>query len=203
MKKKILFIVNVDWFFFSHRLPIAIEAKKKGFEVHIATSFVSKKKELSELGFYLHELRSCRKKTGLRETFLYLLDIFFLIKHVSPSIVHLITIKPILVGSLVLKFFSKIYIVISISGLGYVFSSKGFFPKFRRFLVTNSYKLLLRNKKQKIIVQNTSDLAFLKKILKINDDGFIFIPGSGVDLNLYKPKPFKNNEIVFLFGNCK
>ena len=36
-KKKILFIVNVDWFFISHRLPIAIAAKEIGLEVHIAT----------------------------------------------------------------------------------------------------------------------------------------------------------------------
>ena len=26
MNKKLLFVVNVDWFFVSHRLPIAIEA---------------------------------------------------------------------------------------------------------------------------------------------------------------------------------
>ena len=30
--RKILFIVNVDWFFISHRLPIALKAKSQGFE---------------------------------------------------------------------------------------------------------------------------------------------------------------------------
>ena len=29
-KKKLLFIVNVDWFFISHRLPIALSAIDKG-----------------------------------------------------------------------------------------------------------------------------------------------------------------------------
>ena len=40
MTKKILFVVNVDWFFISHRLPIALEALKKGYEVHIAVFII-------------------------------------------------------------------------------------------------------------------------------------------------------------------
>ena len=38
MKKRLLIVINVDWFFLSHRLPIAIAAVEKGYEVHIATS---------------------------------------------------------------------------------------------------------------------------------------------------------------------
>ncbi len=36
--KKILIVVNVDWFFLSHRLPIALAAKNAGFEVTIAAA---------------------------------------------------------------------------------------------------------------------------------------------------------------------
>ena len=34
---KLLFVTNVDWFFISHRLPVAVAALKAGYEVHIAT----------------------------------------------------------------------------------------------------------------------------------------------------------------------
>ena len=40
--KKILFIVNVDWFFISHRLPIALAAIKQGYEVHVACGITDK-----------------------------------------------------------------------------------------------------------------------------------------------------------------
>ena len=40
MKTKILFVANVDWFFISHRLVIAEEAKKNGFEVFDQHVFV-------------------------------------------------------------------------------------------------------------------------------------------------------------------
>ena len=40
--KKLLFIVNTDWFFLSHRLPIAKEALNQGYEVLIATTISDK-----------------------------------------------------------------------------------------------------------------------------------------------------------------
>ena len=201
LNKKLLFIVNVDWFFVSHRLPIAIAAKNEGYEVHIAAFFTDKLVELKDYGFRLHKMHDIRKNNNFLNSLKYLIQIILLLKNLSPSIVHLITIKPILFGSLALKLFPNIYRVISISGLGYVFSSSGFFSKFRRIIVINLYKISLNNSRQTVIVQNNNDLSFLKKILKIKNNGFVFIPGSGVDLNLYKPKPKENKEIVFLFAS--
>ena len=34
---KLLFFVSEDWYFCSHRLPLAIAAKKKGFQVTVIT----------------------------------------------------------------------------------------------------------------------------------------------------------------------
>ena len=42
MKNKILYIINDLDFFISHRLPIAIEAKKAGHKIFISSSPVSK-----------------------------------------------------------------------------------------------------------------------------------------------------------------
>jgi len=39
MRKRLLFVVNVAWFFTSHRLPVALLAKEAGFEVHLAAVF--------------------------------------------------------------------------------------------------------------------------------------------------------------------
>ena len=42
MQQKILYIANVDFFLVSHRLNLAVEAKNKGYEVHIACEFTDK-----------------------------------------------------------------------------------------------------------------------------------------------------------------
>ena len=53
MTKKILFVVNVDWFFISHRLPLALEALKKG--------------ETDVTKFLLHDIEKAVPDTSLNE----------------------------------------------------------------------------------------------------------------------------------------
>jgi len=55
-EKKLLFVVNVDWGFLSHRLPIAIEAIKQGYEVHIATANTNKLDLLESNGLVVQSL---------------------------------------------------------------------------------------------------------------------------------------------------
>ena len=46
--KKILYIINVDWFYISHFLPVGLEGIKRGYEVHIACGVTDKKEYLVE-----------------------------------------------------------------------------------------------------------------------------------------------------------
>ena len=50
MKNKLLFVVNVDWFFISHRLIIAEETVKKGFEVIVACEDTGRSNEITNKG---------------------------------------------------------------------------------------------------------------------------------------------------------
>ena len=47
MKKRILIICNVDWFFLSHRLPIGLSAIEEGYEVHLAVKLTDFGEELN------------------------------------------------------------------------------------------------------------------------------------------------------------
>jgi len=64
-KKKLLFIVNVDWFFVSHRLPIAVKAIEQGYEVHIVTTVTDKLDLLEESGLIIHNLSLHRSRSGI------------------------------------------------------------------------------------------------------------------------------------------
>ena len=99
---KILIIVNVDWFIYSHRLPIILEANKKGYEIHIATKITdfAKKEVLINQGIYFHELsfdRSGKKITMIIYIFFKILNLILKLK---PNILHLVTIQPILIGGI-------------------------------------------------------------------------------------------------------
>ena len=54
--KKLLFIVNIPEFFISHRLSLALLAKKKGYQVHVATSNSESYKKIENYGFHCHKI---------------------------------------------------------------------------------------------------------------------------------------------------
>lgn len=50
MDKKLFIVVNVDWFFLSHRKEIALAAKQTGWDVTIVTADTGKLKDVEALG---------------------------------------------------------------------------------------------------------------------------------------------------------
>jgi glycosyltransferase involved in cell wall biosynthesis len=182
--KRILFIVNVDWFFVSHRLPIAIEALNKGYEVHVATTITDKLHLLEKKGLIVHSLELDRSHTGI-SVFSEIWDCFSIIKVVNPDIVHLVTIKPVLLGGIAARLAKVPAVVSAISGLGFVFHSSGFISSMRYKLISLFYYFSLGHKNQKIIFQNNEDRLKLCKIRSDIYNRSTLIPGSGVDLSLY------------------
>lgn len=182
--KKLLFIVNVDWFFVSHRLPIALAAIKQGFEVHIACGITDKKKLLENHGIIVHPLALSRSGLGVLNEFKTLKQLFLVIKAILPDITHCVTIKPVLYGNIVARILKVPTRVSSISGLGYVFIANGLKAKFFRLFISAFYRLALSGS-QAIIFQNSSDRDVLKSFGAVRTEQEVFIRGSGVDLNLY------------------
>jgi len=64
LKPKILFVTNVDWFFISHRIAIAEEAKSKGFEVIVAAEDTGRSQEIINKGIRFINLSFSRSGTN-------------------------------------------------------------------------------------------------------------------------------------------
>lgn len=184
MKKKILYVCNVDWFFISHRLPIAIAAQNSGLEVHVACHLTNKVKDLELLGFTVHKLDIQRSGTSIIHELKTLFSLFNIVKNISPDLMHVITIKPVLYAGLIARILS-IPTVASVSGLGFVFIAEGFKNSVLRYCVTKFYRLSLNSPYTKVIFQNATDLDLflLNGITSLSRS--IIIRGSGVDLQLY------------------
>jgi glycosyltransferase involved in cell wall biosynthesis len=181
---KLLFIVNVDWFFVSHRIPIAIAAIEQGFEVHIACAITNGKKELESKGIVVHPLELSRSGVSLSKEINTFRQLLSVVKLIKPDIVHSITIKPVLYGNIVARLLKVPIRVSSISGLGYVFIASGFKSKVFRMLISTMYRHALFGAKA-VIYQNHSDRDIFKKLGVTKTKQEVFIRGSGVDLNLY------------------
>ena len=182
--KKILFIVNVDWFFISHRLPIALAAINEGFEVHLICAVTGRENELQAKGIIVHPLELSRSGTSLLCEFKTLFQIFSAIKTIKPNIVHSITIKPVLYGNIIARLLKVPIRVSSISGLGYVFIDQGIKSKFFRKIISILYRIALNDAKA-VIFQNKSDRDVLKQMRSVTAEQEVHIRGSGVSLDEY------------------
>ena len=192
MSKKILFVVNVDWFFISHRLPLALEALKRGYEVHIACGITDKKEYLESLGLKVHPLNLSRSGTGIKGEIKAFFEIYRILKEINPNIAHFVTIKPVLYGGIASRFLSIHKKVFSISGLGFIFIKQGFKVTFIRIIVKTMYKFALGGKNSHVIVQNPDDKAVVNSIVKVP---ITLIRGSGVDLSQYEYIEENNQKI--------
>ena len=183
--RKLLFIINVDWFFISHRLPIAVEAVKQGYEVHIATAVTDSVAVLEECGMTVHPINLHRSRTGL-VVVVEFFELLFLIRKIVPDILHLITIKPVLLGGIAARLARVQAVVSAVSGLGFVFVKRGRVARLHRYLISLLYRLALGGSNQKVIFQIVDDQAQLSKLTGLSVERSVLIHGSGVDISLYR-----------------
>ena len=144
MSRTLMFVVNVDWFFLSHRLPIALEAQLKGYQVHIATGLTDKLDELKCHGLVVHPLVLDRSSTGLGNAWRTVVQLWQVFRAVRPDVVHLVTLKPVLLGGLVARLAGVPAVLAGVSGLGFVFMARGAKATIRRWLVVGVYRVALR-----------------------------------------------------------
>ena len=199
MKKKLVFVINVDWFFVSHRIDIARAALRKGYEVHIATSITIHNEFLTGLGFILHDIPLHRSKINPFNAVGYFFKLIKLLRKINPNIVHFVTIKPVLIGGLALKFLKAPAAVFAISGMGYVFIGNKIRHKILQKISSYIYSFVLRNKNSIVICQNNDDLNLIRSMSDLPLSKFILIKGSGVDLNKFKPSDIPSKTPIIMF----
>jgi glycosyltransferase involved in cell wall biosynthesis len=197
---KILFVVNVDWFFVSHRIPIAIEAIKRGYEVHIATSITSKYDYLQSVGLYVHPIDFERSGMNPVQAIIDVKKICDVIRKVNPDILHLVTIKPVLLGGIAARLEKTGTLVLAVSGLGFAFTEAGIKAVLLRTLIKFLYGLVFRHPNLCVIFQNQHDKKTLTKATGLNDSNTRLIRGSGVDLSAYSCRPLPEGRPVVMFA---
>jgi glycosyltransferase involved in cell wall biosynthesis len=200
MSRTLMFVVNVDWFFLSHRLPIALEAQRQGYQVHIATCLTDKLDELQRHGLVVHPLALDRSSAGLGNAWRTMAQLMKVFRAVRPDVVHLVTIKPVLLGGLVARLAGVPAVVAAVSGLGFVFIANGAKAVVRRWLVGGLYRVALGHRNLMVIFQNPDDRASLAKLAHLPGSKAVMIRGSGVDLAQYDHTPLRSGVPVVLLA---
>lgn len=186
---KLLFVVADDWYFLSHRLPLARAALREGFEVVVATRIGTKDQEILDAGCRLipleHLKREKRSPLGELRAIRELRTIY---RRENPDIIHHVALKPVLYGNIG-ALGLPLKIVNAFAGLGYLESSKSPKAMILRTVIWNMMRFLLNRPKAFTILQNFEDRDFAVNTLGMSLENTEVIMGSGVDLELFRPSP--------------
>jgi glycosyltransferase involved in cell wall biosynthesis len=188
MARRILYVVTEDWYFLSHRLPMARAAKQAGYEVHVATRLKSGKAAIEREGFVPHALTWSRGSLSPWGSFSAVIELRRLLRALAPDILHNISLKPVLLGTTASLGFSDVAVVNSLTGLGTLFIGEAGVSALARKAVRYALSRLLRRGRSKTVVQNPDDRAFVLG-LGVPAGSVVLIPGSGVDTRALTPLP--------------
>ena len=183
---KVLMFVNVDWFFFSHRLPIAKAASNNNVDMSVYTDFtrVHDKNDNEGYAFFQSPIR--RKSKSIFHVIIEFYNSYLIIRNKKPDLVHAVTIKPIIILGLVSRLTSTPFLG-AVSGLGPAFQAKNWYERTRLIIIELIFKFIFRNKKAKVICQSENDQNVLVDRGIVITENIHLIPGSGVDIETFSP----------------
>ena len=187
MPRKLIFLVSEDWYFVSHRLPMARAAKAAGYEVHVATRVVDCARKIEDEGFILHPVSWQRGSFNPLRMMGTVMAIRSLYRNLRPDIVHHVAFVPTIVGSIA-ALGMRMGKLNALAGLGFVFTSKSAKALLVRPFAQSLLGFLLRRPNTMVLVQNPDDRAMVTR-LGVAGSRIALIAGSGVDIDTLTPLP--------------
>ena len=178
---RLLYLVSEDWYFLSHRLPMARAARAAGYEVHVATRVVDGGAAIEREGFVLHPIPWKRGSASPVAALATIRTVRALYKSIKPEIVHHVAFAPAVLGSIAALGLS-IKKLNALAGLGFVFTSNTPKARILRPLARLLLRFLLTRPDTTVLVQNPDDQAMVRR-LGVGEAHIALIPGSGVDVD--------------------
>ena len=193
--KKLLFVVDTDWFFISHRLSLALAAKDQGYRVIIVATDTGKANIIRQSGLQFIDASLIRKGINPLKELLIIQELYQIYRQERPDIVHHVTLKIILGGSVAARLAGVNTVVNAVTGLGHFFID----PRRRwvvNFLFSPLFRMIRMLPNLHYIFQNTDDCNLFINRGWANKESSTLIKGSGVDLIEFSCLPEPGTEMI-------
>jgi len=183
LKRKLLFVVTEDWYFVSHRLPLAVAAKKAGYDVVVATRMGQYADTIRSAGIRLVPFDLSRRAGNPLKEFLSLINLY---RQERPYMVHHVAMKPVFYGALAARLTGVPTQVNAVAGLGWLFISGSRVVRWGRPLIGWVLARLLSSPSCRVIVQNPDDMRQLEQV-GVPEARLRLVRGVGVDTTKFSP----------------
>ena len=188
-RPKLLYLVSEDWYFVSHRLALAVAAQAAGYDVSVATRVGKDGDTIRNAGLRLLPITFERAGLGPVLEAQTLARLIALYRDERPDLVHHVSVKPVIYGSIAARATGVRGIVNALMGLGFVFSSESAKARVLRPMVRTALRGALRGRNTRVIVQNRDDHELIAAQSLANELDLRLIRGSGVDPAQFQVNP--------------
>lgn len=188
--RKLIYLVTEDWYFWSHRLPMARAAREAGFEVAVATRVDKHGPRIEAEGFRVLPLSWQRRSINPAGALSAVAEIAALYRREAPDLVHHVAMKPVLLGGLAAGLAGVPAVVNALTGLGSAFlGTGGLKSRVAGAAARPLLRTVLKRPNSLTILQNEDDRKTLVAAGLLPDERAWIIRGSGIDTAHYQVLP--------------
>jgi glycosyltransferase involved in cell wall biosynthesis len=190
---KIAVVLNTSWNIYNFRMNFVRELISQGHEVHTIAPADDYTKYLKQAGCIHHAIKMDSRGANPIKDSALILELFLIYRAVRPDIILHYTIKPNVYGTLAASLL-RIPVINNVCGLGTAFLKRNIVSAFAILLYRISFRFA-----SKVFFQNPDDLNLFVNRKLVAPEAVDLLPGSGIDLNKFKPAEFtRNKKFTFL-----
>jgi len=193
---RLLYLVNEDWMFWSHRRSLARSARDAGADVVVVTRVGRHGDDIRADGLRLYDLRWRRGARDLAGEARALWRLVRIYRDERPRLVHHVGIKSAMYGGLAARLAGVRRQVHTLAGFGYVQTGAHRRARWLRRIARWCFRHLLDTGESRLVVQNPDDRCEVVDNGWFSPQRVVLIRGSGVDTSRFAPAPEPDGEIV-------
>lgn len=197
-RRRVAFFATVDWYFAHHYLALAEAVRDAGYAVTVITGVGEQGPRIRAAGLDLVDIAVSRKGMHPWHEARSLAALVGVLRRLRPHLLHNIAQKPVLYGTLAARFASVPAVVDAVAGMGWLFTSNDPRARLARPAVRAAYRALLGADNVRVLVQNPDDGAL---VAGLTGRAPTLIPGSGVDVTRFTPRPEPSVAPVVLLAS--
>ena len=191
---KFLMVINDLAWFWSHRLPLAKEIQKKGWDLQVVAHRAHKDERLKDMGVKgiglpplgrsLNPIPQLKLMAAMRD----------IIAREQPDIIHAITIRYAFYLGIVTRLMRYKPVTFTVAGLGSLYTDPSKKMQYIRKIVLPIMRFAFGGKGKRIIFQNPDDRQAMIDTNIVTLENTALIRGSGVDLKEFPFVPYAQTE---------
>ncbi len=200
--RKVVLCVTEDWFVLSHFQPLIAVLREVAHAVVVITRSSGRLGEIEALGARVIDFDFRRSSSHPVREAQSAWSLARILEAEDADVVHLVAMKPVVLGGLALKLVPSCHVVLHMTGLGLLGFGTGRLLQLYRAGALRLMASTLRRPTSYLLVENPDDLALLRARGVDPGPRFAILGGAGVDSEAFPamPPPRNNAPVAAFVG---